>query len=193
MKNLMRATIVMILLATSLAFAQQKKTSAQRPVSRYMREVGITYLEHVSDLHDRCLKGYTVCEEILDEWDKSFAALEDRIEITLSEKGTPLGDKDFFQLLKDTKDTTRSFLYAWQDEFSDVKNRTEKKKRRAFWSNVYATCYASAHTVALQGAMFPNDCNDDMMDQVRRDLSQITESECKDDGWKWVDGKCVFP
>jgi hypothetical protein len=195
MRKLAKATIAVILLAASMALAQGEKTEVKKPVSQYMRGVALIYLEHISDLHDKCLKGYEVCNEVLDEWDKLFEPLEDRIEIALSEKGRPAGDKDFFQLLKDTKETTHFFLFAWQDQFPDIKNRTgrEKKgKRRAFWGHVYATCYATAHTVALRGTMFQNDCNDAMTDQIERDISQVTESECKEDGWMWVDGKCNY-
>jgi hypothetical protein len=102
----------LVLLALSTVGASSQTTSKPKPISNYMREVGLTYLEEVENLQSECMKrnehenlGESAdnCESALDRWEKIFAALERRIDLTLRESKRPAGDIPFFKLLQDTR------------------------------------------------------------------------------------------
>jgi hypothetical protein len=101
-----------VLLVLLMVGASSQTTSKPKPISNYMREVGLNYLEEVENLQDKCTErkehenlGESAdnCESALERSEKIFAALERRIDLTLRESKRPSGDKPFFKLLQDTR------------------------------------------------------------------------------------------
>lgn len=87
-----------------------KPRAVSKPVSGYMRRVGLLYLETIADFEKACgyegRKNHT-CDS--DRWDSTFSSLEDRVEISLSESHSA-GDKLFWALLKNARTSTQLFL-----------------------------------------------------------------------------------
>lgn len=92
-----KATIAAIVLMAGTSWAQQKQT--RKPLSDYMREVGLIYVETMERFRAECDKHPDkFCDP--DDYRSAFESLDSRIEITLSHAGRPSGDKPFFDLLQ---------------------------------------------------------------------------------------------
>lgn len=76
---------------------------------------------------------------MLDRWDRVFGALEDRISV--GESGRAAGDKPYFELLKDTKSSSR-FRLEWAKE----------SKEWEMWLAISVGCQVRAHSDALGGS-----------------------------------------
>jgi hypothetical protein len=146
----MKRTIASILIALPLAgsaFAKPAKP-APKPVSGYMRSVGILYLETVEELD--C--GRSVDDKCQSRWESTLNRLEDRIDIALSQSKRPSGDKPFLDLLKAAR-YARMFY-----ERADSDNLDKKA-----WAHAWVVCHSDAHTVAVEGEYFDGDgagCSD---------------------------------
>ena len=108
----MRKPIVGVMLFSGLLFGQQAKVSSYKPlpISQYMREVALDYLEDVQKMHDEAIDGFA---EFLmhpldsEHWHaagqsphgKILHTLETHIEINIRTEG----DKRFFVFLEHTK------------------------------------------------------------------------------------------
>jgi hypothetical protein len=91
-------TAVLAAMLTMSAVSQAKPKHL--PISHYMREVGITYLEEVQDLADRCEDPTTKeCSAVIDAWKKRMDAIERRADLVLDEAHRPAGDAAFVKLL----------------------------------------------------------------------------------------------
>lgn len=142
-----RALYLIILAAAMLTPALAQST---KPVSSYVRNVGVLYLEAVEDLTLDCGQKSTVDSDCKRLWDSKMDGLQDRIEITLSESKRPSGDKPLYELLKETR-------YA-----RDMYASGSFKEKREAWSHAYIVCAAHAHTAAVEGELFKGDggCSD---------------------------------
>ncbi|SRR5260370_37199810 len=102
-----------VLLALLTVSASSQSIPKPKPISNYMREVGLTYLEEVDNLQSECMENGHLggkldaradnCDSALGRWDKVFDALERRIDLTLRESRRPAGDIPLFKLLRDTR------------------------------------------------------------------------------------------
>jgi hypothetical protein len=103
-----------LLLAFLTVSAVSQTTPKPKPISNYMREVGLIYIEEVDNLENECMENGHLgsgslearadrCDAALDRWDKLFDALERRIDLTLRESRRPAGDIPFFKLLQNTR------------------------------------------------------------------------------------------
>jgi hypothetical protein len=138
---------VLRLIGISLCFvpilvSAQTKKEASKPVSRYMRDMGILYLETVERLSQDCAKD----RDCMRRWETTVSGLEDRISIELSDRKRPSGDIPFWDFLRTVKYARSTYVQMGGDQ--------EKA-----WSRAYITCDAHAHTIALIGSYDGNnDC-----------------------------------
>ena len=98
--KMMKAAVLAAMLTMS-AVSQAKPKHL--PISSYMREVGLTYLEEVQDLADRCEDPTSKCSAVVDDWKKRMDAIERRADLALDEAHRPAGDAAFFKLLVRTR------------------------------------------------------------------------------------------
>jgi hypothetical protein len=132
----------MALIGSALANPAPKS----KTVSRYMRDMGILYLETVDKLDSDCH-----CQSA---WEAEIKSLEDRVDIALNDKAQrrPPGDAPYWDLLKSVR-----WVRPWYVNAGD-------SAQRKVWGHVYATCAAYAHTVAIEGDYFNGDggCGDEI-------------------------------
>lgn len=74
----------LLCIASPLAVAQRAKPTF-KPVSRYMQDVGILYLETVGQLTLDCGRKSIADSDCVSQWESTMDGLEDRIKITLSD------------------------------------------------------------------------------------------------------------
>jgi hypothetical protein len=133
------AAIALVFIGSALA----NPTPKPKPVSRYMRDMGILYLEAVEKLDSEC--------HCLSTWEADMASLEDRVDIALNDKAQrrSAGDSPYWDLLKNVKYARKFYVIS------------EPPQRKA-WTHAYITCHAYAHTVAIEGDYFKGDggCGD---------------------------------
>ena len=136
------AIAVTILALIPVAMAADKA----KPISPYMRDTGILYLESVDRLSLKCGQTDIADSRCLGAWRSLLDGLEDRITVTLSETTKrPSGDKPYLELLKTVRYVRETYTTR------------DTEASRAVWGRVYVTCSAYAHTVALNGEMFNGD------------------------------------
>ena len=100
MKNMRTAVLVAMLTLSAVSHAKPKHL----PISNYMREVGLTYLEEVQDLADMCEDSTKKeCSTVIDDWKKRMDAIERRADLALDGAHRPAGDAAFFNLLVRTR------------------------------------------------------------------------------------------
>ncbi len=134
---------LLVILLVCVASAVAQKAPKPKPVSRYMRDIGILYLEAIEKLDVDCH-----CSET---WEADMASLGDRIDIALNDKTQrrSAGDVPYWDLLRHVK-YARTFYIV-----------SDPPQRKA-WMHAYITCHAYAHTVAIEGDYFNGDggCGD---------------------------------
>jgi hypothetical protein len=184
-----------VLMLTVFGSAQTTKSGSQstlteKPISKYMREAGLLYLEQIDDFERDCARGWHECSETLDRWDRGFEPLEDRITISLSEPGRPDGDRPLFELLKRAKTSASFFLY--ENHFYEEKEKSEEIKSKGglpnaglpdtgrsvgeqreimeAWLRISRTCRYYAHTFSLDGAYLDaGGCTDQFARELEKD------------------------
>ena len=105
--------VIMLLMVVAAGMGQTKPVAAgKKPVSQYMRKIGILYLETIKTVEQACTSHdalATSCKSALEVSESEFKSIEDRVDITLSQPHAA-GDKSYWALLKYTKDVERVFL-----------------------------------------------------------------------------------
>src|SRR6266404_2465797 len=159
-----------------------------------------------------------LCDSVLSKWDRTFKALEDRIDLTLDESKRPAGDKPFFKLLKQAKNQKYLYLlalerasYHWNsdelkqgglsaDESEKAKNAVER------FGTTSSNCHARVRVDIQYGSY---SARDDNCSNVARESytapvspkplytgkeaearSWKTQHGCEGDGFVWIDGVC---
>jgi hypothetical protein len=182
-KHRMRHALCILLVPVLMVavFAQtatktlHKPVSTAKPISGYMRRVGLLYLEQIDNFERECKGERDACSSALDRWNRAFEALEDRITISLSELGRPAGDKPFFELLKHAKDSTYFSLNAAFARSDDP-----------WWLDISANCRNRAHGDALDGTYKASDgvCEINVNQQVFAQVFR-TQTKCESEGFTW--------
>jgi hypothetical protein len=129
----------LFVILVSPTFAKQKP-NATRPLSGYMRRVGLLYLEEVDTLTDG--------DDFFDRsmaWGDTLDELEDRITITLSESVRPSYDNLFFKMLKNTR-----FAHFMRRGCFDG-------DKCALWEKADRFCRSRAHETTLDGVLQGSD------------------------------------
>ena len=127
------------------AFANPATKPASKPVSRYMRDTGILYLETVEKLTPDCGRKSSSDDDCMSRWESIMESIEDRVNIALSDmRHQPSGDTPYWDLLKNVKYARKFYVIA-------------DPEQREAWSHAYITCEAHAHTIALEGDYFDGD------------------------------------
>jgi hypothetical protein len=146
-----RAIALIALTLIGTAFDKPVDKPAPKPVSRYMRDIGILYLEAVEGLTYDCGKKSATDSECMNHWESTMQSIEDRVNIALNDKSRhrASGDIPFLDLLKSVKYARKVYVTIDRDQ-------------REAWVHAYATCHSYAHTVALDGEYFNGDggCDD---------------------------------
>lgn len=144
-KTFAPGAVIALAVLIGSAFDKPAAEVTSKPVSRYMRDMGIRYLETVEELSLECGKNSTSDDECMSRWESTIAGLEDRINIALSDKSRrSSGDVPYWDLLKTVRYARKVYVTVDADQ-------------RKTWSHVYVTCEAHAHTIALQGIYFNGD------------------------------------
>jgi hypothetical protein len=139
----MKRTIAPILIALTLVGSAFPKPEKLKPVSGYMRDTGILYLEKVEGLTLDCGRKDDDCQS---RWESTLNGIEDRVDITLSQSKRPSGDKPYWELLKQVR-YARMFCAR-----ADSDNLDKKA-----WAHAWVVCSSHAHTVAAEGEYFDGD------------------------------------
>jgi hypothetical protein len=177
--------IAVVLLMAGLAQAQAKPPQAEMPVSQYMRQAALIYLEQIESFKDRC-KDHDSCKEVaLDEWDKMFKPLDDRIVISLGDAPIP-GDRLFWGLLKGAKDSGGLLLSNKMLWFGDIEDHRPKDEAEDYqkvkdWLLIFTKCYADAHATALSGhtQADADDCGTKINDQAKKHNAAAEEKRAQ--------------
>lgn len=177
------ATVLLALIVS----ASSQQTPRPKPISNYMREVGLIYIEHIDDFDRTCGEEgddskRDVCSAALDRWDRVFQVLEDRIDLTLRESKRPAGDRPYFALLKNTKEAehlrlmTKNMLRyhlsaTERKEASLPPERTEERRLQKYFI-AYTNCYPRARDDIKSGFYLAEDdmCDDDEVAHKRLGL-----------------------
>lgn len=177
--------IAIVLLTAGLARAQQKTPQAEVPVSPYIRQAALIYLEQIGSLKDRCTNHDSCKEVALDHWDKVFKPLDDRIVISLGDAPSP-GDKLFWGLLKGTKDSGGLLLSDKMLWFGDIEDHrtgdeAEDYQKVKDWVLIFTKCYADAHATALSGhtQADADDCEAKVNDQAKKHNAAAEEKRAQ--------------
>jgi hypothetical protein len=155
MKKMMTAALVAML--TINAFPQQKKG---KPISHYMRSVGILYLEKIDRFEKACtdLDGIDTC---MDRWDDTFEPINSRVQLTMDEGDRPAGDKPFWDTLQTT---ANAYHITWSSLWMAIKTKNPVKEKEAMeragkFQDVGMTCRREAKEQIHTG-YFANDVCD---------------------------------
>ena len=184
-------------LLTGLAFGQAKSKLVPQtrfPISKYMRNVGLTYWEHVEELNYPCIED----DQCADHWELSLSQMEDRITIALDEPGTPTGDVLFLKLLKNAR--LAKHMQVITGHLSVLEHGDAAAAQTALdWIQVDATCSVLAHESAVSGIYNKaNDCESSLNALVKASSAPIetpsdspwhaikSKAECEAKGYKWV-------
>jgi hypothetical protein len=127
--------VASIAVLTSLAVA----APAGKPVSKYMRDMGILYLETLEQLTPECGKK-RIDDDCMTRWESTMTSIEDRVDIQLSDKSrrSSSGDSLYWELLKNVRYARKFYIVAYP---------TEQKA----WLHAYVSCQVQAHSIALDG------------------------------------------
>lgn len=152
--RLIRSFAVLFLALTAAATLAQTATNKtdgntqakSKPVSGYLRNMGIIFLEAVDELPSEADSAQE------QQWDKGMDQLEDRISIAFSESPKRLsGDEPYWEMLKLTHWAHAMFLMTCH---MDSKSATCEAFRTA---DLHCRLYA--HDVALEGVIAFNSRN----------------------------------
>jgi hypothetical protein len=135
MNALKNASVMFVLIGLTLA----SNSTATKPVSRYMRDIGIIYLEEVETLNPECAEN-GIDGDCMRRWESKLARIEDRVDIELNDKSLrrSSGDNPYWDLLKTVKYAHK--FYVLSDPGT-----------RKIWSHANIICASYAHGVALDG------------------------------------------
>jgi hypothetical protein len=139
---------VFLLCLAARAAGSGANKNVVKPISPYMQQTGILYLENVDGLTLRCGQTSTADSDCLASWESLMDGLEDRMTITLGDRHAkrPSGDIPYLDLLKIVKYVRRVLV-----------TRDGNGNDKEAWGKAYVKCAAYAHTVALEGTMFDGD------------------------------------
>jgi hypothetical protein len=162
----MRKSIVGAMLFSGLLFGQQAKVSSDKslPISQYMREVALDYLEDVQKMYDEALEGFAkflmhpLDSELWHTPDESpygkiLHTLETHIEINIHTDG----DKRFFALLEHTKVAGWA---SYQDAMQGLDLQHTPWPRHPELSEMYAPCLVRAETIIKTKYFAEGDCTE---------------------------------
>jgi len=163
-----------------------------KPISEYMRRVGLLYLEQIDNFKRECGNVNLPLGDSCDSWVRVLESLDDRITVTLSKPERLAGDRPFFELLKRVEDAMHkvnihAFLLAY-DPNVDIEN---ERKVFPIWIHIASTCSDLAHSEALSGIYTANEgeCEINFDRQVAFELHQ-RQAQCESKGRNWQNGAC---
>jgi hypothetical protein len=127
------AVVLLTLLGTAA-------NAASKPVSKYMRDAGILYLEAVEELTPECGRRASADNDCMSHWESTMEKIEDRVSIQLSDKSRrgSAGDGPYWDLLKNARHAHKFFVIAYPGE-------------QKAWIHADVICQGQAHSIALDG------------------------------------------
>jgi hypothetical protein len=171
-----RAIVLIVLMLIGSAFDKPADKSAPKPVSRYMRDIGILYLETVEELTYDCGRKSASDSDCMNHWESTMESLEDRVNIALNDKSSQRasGDIPFWDLLKSVKYTRKMLV-------------TIDRNQREGWTKAYATCHSYAHSIALEGNYLGNGGCDDAIEAATRQGEHAARTELRFRSAAWLE------
>jgi len=113
-----------------------------KPMSEYMQQVGLLYLETAENLEKLDEFGQPP-----DYWRKEMDGLENRIQITLNNPPRPAGDALYYELLRSARYAREALLQA-------------DKSQSKLWVQAWAACDAYGTTSATEGTFIKAQADD---------------------------------
>jgi hypothetical protein len=138
MKNAL-AVIAITLALIGSSFSTTTKTRTSEPISGYMRRVGLLYVENLDELTYDCAKN----DDCEGHWQSSMDAIQNRIEITISESKRPPGDAVYFILLKNARRAVDTF-----------KTGNFNSANHPAWGIAASVCVGSAKSMAVDTGVY---------------------------------------
>jgi len=170
MKTTPWAIVPFALVMSVTAFGQHPATksspdSGTSPVSHYMREAALLYLEDVESMLDQLRKDVPADNTLSRIHTKSLDGLEDRIEINI----TSSGDKRYLELLKRTRlAAQRSAIIS---ELAGRRKTAIEAMEFGTDLDMYPECHAQAWSVAKSGVFKAGNCTGERLAQKWRVIS----------------------
>jgi hypothetical protein len=170
MKTISGAITAFALVLSVTALGQHPPTksspdSGTKPVSHYMREVGLLYLEDVESMLAQLRKDGPTDDSLSRIYIRSLDGLEDRIEININSSG----DKRYLELLKRTRSAA---------ERSAIISTLAGRQKTAIEAmdfgtdlDMYPECHAQAWSVAKSGVFKAGNCTEEKLSQKWRVIS----------------------
>jgi hypothetical protein len=113
-----------------------------KPMSEYMQQVGLLYLETAENLEKLDESGQPP-----DYWRKEMDGLENRIQITLNKPPRPAGDALYYELLRSARYAREALIQA-------------DKSQSKLWVQAWAACDAYGTTSATEGTFIKAQADD---------------------------------
>jgi hypothetical protein len=158
----------------SLSFSQQTKSGLKLlPISQYMRNAGLLYLDDVDKMFTQAVDDHVALMRGLELQDnpggmpdeniygKALADLEDHMEINIASPS----DKKFLKMLLLTKNL--AIISFWETlrhsdpDYKDMPDNSEVSK-------LYPACTGQARGIIKTGFFNPGDCSDEKFTAARK-------------------------
>ncbi len=142
-------------------FNHRNSTTDPKPVSDYMRQVGLMYMEEIDSLDKDCYDhmfedGY--CTKRTERAQTTFKMLEDRIELQLDKGGRPAGDRPYYTILHDAKyhwTMKEATIYLMRNLPRDDPRQEQLHAALHQRILVYASCYTAGRNGSKDGEITP--------------------------------------
>jgi hypothetical protein len=153
-----------LLLCVLSALAQDKPASRQKParasqkslpVSKYLRKVGLLYLQTIEKVSKRCdvfmddPAAHRECSAAMERWDSPLNETESMVDIELSDSQFS-GDIPTWRLLQNARVSKDMYLNGYR--LAGIWQTAEAGKAMMdLWVTVYPTCEMYAHETVIDG------------------------------------------
>jgi hypothetical protein len=179
----MKQLFAAVLIFSGLAFGQQPKVLKEKPlpISHYMQEVGLHYLDYVDKMYDQAVQDQIVFDrdplnnESVRPNDNAYGMaltdLENHIEINIKSGG----DKRFLALLENTR------AYA-QIAYFEEQRTTDPKYKNIFppspeIAKMYPVCFMQAHLIIRTAEFNQGDCSIEKADKATKADKTLKEKQ----------------
>lgn len=155
----MRTQLVWLLLLVALSSStsgQQKSAPTAKPISHFMREIGLLYLEDVKDMLEQPRKEGSESRN----YEELLNGFEDRIEINIS----TANDKRYFELLKRTRAAADHELVLI--ELGGHQKTAIEAMEFGKNLDMYPECQGQAWATAKSGVLESGNCTQARVDQT---------------------------
>jgi len=157
----MKTLVAVLILCALPVLAQDQpaphKPATQKPlpVSKYLRKVGLLYLQTIEEFSKHCEglvsdpAAQRECSAAMESWESTFELIEGQVDIELS-KSHSEGDARTWTLLKNAQMSKSMYLSGHR--LAGIMQTAEGGKAiMDLWVGVYPKCYTYAHETVVDG------------------------------------------